>query len=497
MRAAGQATYDLFLRHQAWKVITAASKSSLHGLVDGSDLQKLAEKYMGCSKDEVIGMRERLARQEAMVLSLESYLQEMADEQARLKKQLEDRPDARTQPPQVSEVRSEATVPPREPTTSVGQTSKVKQGDLKTSVQGDLKTERRPPVKTEVTKSVKEETLKQAVSTTYETTDYLADIYDDCLAQMQNVNVATRLRAAAVADLKSFDGRNRSEYRGKSWLSSVRAAFRRDQLTPGEACMQFPELLTDRAKTWYRQLSRETRKSWPDLQKAFELEYCGLAITAQQKYYELRRKSSEEPLDYLYRMNVQAMEAKIDYAQVDTGRFHVQHFINTCEDPDLARQLGGLRLTSEADLRDVLKEYLRQRQRTKTEDDTKPRWTKRQPKEKEAGRSRPVPVHVVQAASNREESTSEDEVASDSDMASGRDSTSGSDPDTEPSQHESAQDAQELVNPFANDCLCKGCGKLHEKGACPLEEIANGLRSWYDPSKHAGLLPPKIEKWLN
>ncbi|KAJ0388631.1 hypothetical protein P43SY_012022 [Pythium insidiosum] len=79
--------------------------------------------------------------------------------------------------------------------------------------------------------------------------------------------------------------------------------------------MQFPELLTDRAKTWYRQLSRETRKSWPDLQKAFELEYCGLAITAQQKYYELRRKSSEEPLDYLYRMNVQAMEAKIDYAQ--------------------------------------------------------------------------------------------------------------------------------------------------------------------------------------
>ncbi|KAJ0389457.1 hypothetical protein ATCC90586_010448 [Pythium insidiosum] len=45
--------------------------------------------------------------------------------------------------------------------------------------------------------------------------------------------------------------------------------------------------------------------------------------------------------------------------------------------------------------------------------------------------------------------------------------------------------------------LCKGCGKLHEKGACPLEEIANGLRAWYDPAKHAGILPPKIEKWLN
>jgi len=56
LRAAGQATYDLFLRHQAWKLITAAAKSSLHGLVDGSDLKKLAEKYMGHSKEDVVEM---------------------------------------------------------------------------------------------------------------------------------------------------------------------------------------------------------------------------------------------------------------------------------------------------------------------------------------------------------------------------------------------------------------------------------------------------------
>ncbi|GLE07156.1 hypothetical protein PINS_up017131 [Pythium insidiosum] len=89
LRAAGQATYDLFLRHQAWKLITAAAKSSLHGLVDGSDLQKLAEKYMGHSKEEVIEMREEVARQKAMILSLEGYLQDMADQQTRLQTSLE------------------------------------------------------------------------------------------------------------------------------------------------------------------------------------------------------------------------------------------------------------------------------------------------------------------------------------------------------------------------------------------------------------------------
>ncbi|KAJ0389501.1 hypothetical protein ATCC90586_010917 [Pythium insidiosum] len=90
LRAAGQATYDLFLRHQAKKVIEAAAKSSIHDLVDGSELQRLAERYMGMSRDEATEMKEKVARQKAMIKSLESYLQDMADEQARLRTALED-----------------------------------------------------------------------------------------------------------------------------------------------------------------------------------------------------------------------------------------------------------------------------------------------------------------------------------------------------------------------------------------------------------------------
>ncbi|KAJ0392842.1 hypothetical protein ATCC90586_011807 [Pythium insidiosum] len=140
-----------------------------------------------------------------------------------------------------------------------------------------------------------------------------------------------------TADLKTLGDGSRNESHDKSWLNFVRAAFHRDQMTPDEACLQFPSLLGDRANIWYRQLDRATRKRWPALQKAFELEYYGVSCTAQQKYYDLLRKASEGLFDVLYRMNVQAMEAKVDCTPVDAGRFHVHHFTNTCGDIGLAQ----------------------------------------------------------------------------------------------------------------------------------------------------------------
>ena len=44
---------------------------------------------------------------------------------------------------------------------------------------------------------------------------------------------------------------------------------------------------------------------------------------------------------------------------------------------------------------------------------------------------------------------------------------------------------------------CKGCGEVHAKGECRLELLYNHLMHWYEPSKHAGLLPPQVEKLLN
>ena len=45
--------------------------------------------------------------------------------------------------------------------------------------------------------------------------------------------------------------------------------------------------------------------------------------------------------------------------------------------------------------------------------------------------------------------------------------------------------------------LCKGCGKQHERGQCELEDAVNALRKWYDPVRHAGMLPTEVEQMLN
>ncbi|EGZ10864.1 hypothetical protein PHYSODRAFT_337636 [Phytophthora sojae] len=45
--------------------------------------------------------------------------------------------------------------------------------------------------------------------------------------------------------------------------------------------------------------------------------------------------------------------------------------------------------------------------------------------------------------------------------------------------------------------VCKACGDVHEAGECPMEEFFNQLRQWFDPNKHAGMLPLTAEKIEN
>ncbi|CAI5716897.1 unnamed protein product [Peronospora effusa] len=51
----------------------------------------------------------------------------------------------------------------------------------------------------------------------------------------------------------------------------------------------------------------------------------------------------------------------------------------------------------------------------------------------------------------------------------------------------------------ADHCLfvCRGCGKVHDVGKCPMEEFYDLIRQWYNPTKHAGQLPEAAEKMLN
>ncbi|EGZ13103.1 hypothetical protein PHYSODRAFT_334907 [Phytophthora sojae] len=165
------------------------------------------------------------------------------------------------------------------------------------------------------------------------------------------------VRISAMSDLKEFSGKDQDEDRARSWISKVKSTFLLDQATDEEKCLTFADLLTGPAKNWYHQLGRSTRNKWSDLLRNFQIQYCGLGVSVAWQYYHSRKRSDESPLEYLYRLNVAALRARLKIKDGDSKarREHVKHFIETLGDPELADQLTLLRLADAEDLEEVLR----------------------------------------------------------------------------------------------------------------------------------------------
>ncbi|OWZ02247.1 LOW QUALITY PROTEIN: hypothetical protein PHMEG_00026225 [Phytophthora megakarya] len=156
-----------------------------------------------------------------------------------------------------------------------------------------------------------------------------------------------RARISAISDLKEFTGKDQDEDRARAWICKVKSAFMRDQASDDEKCLTFADLLAGSAKNWYRQLSRSTRNKWSEL----------LRVSVARQYYHTRRRSDESPLDYLYRLNVAGLRARL---KIKDGNAN-----NTLEDQDLAERLTLLRLTDVDDLEGVLRARDRAKNRQK------------------------------------------------------------------------------------------------------------------------------------
>jgi hypothetical protein len=542
---AGQAIYDLFLRHQMQRKIERASmEAKQERPLSEVETKQIAEEYLGKTfgktKSDLDRIMNESAVKDATIINMEAYLQGLAEKVDLLTAERDAAllAPAKTAPPSVKSVKSK----PDETKEGVKET--------KFSRSRDYFETKSDPVE-------------------YKTTDYLADIYDECMPPPSTVNAAGRLRQSAAAELKRFDGRTRDEFRSRSWLSTVRSAFRRDQLTSGEACLHFPDLLADRAKNWYRQLSRDVRKDWKSLQEQFEEEYCGATVAPLNRYFSMTRKSNEEHIDYLYRLNVQAIEAGLKYDTARGSRDHIKHFIQTCDDVDLARQLSLNLPSSVAGLRTSLLDLQLQETHARR-DESKLKSGKRDAKDDRSARSgsrqKPVNVHAIKLKSPSY--GSDDEFESDrasDDELGGSDDDDGGDVEREQTNDDEAKVSavdevrdlltkifaatrvrevpgkgkpsnaqppkqvtwQKSADPCTHcgshrhrdrDCWrrltcetcgrnghpaehcyqqCRGCGKVHDRGKCHLEEMANNLKSWFKPTEHAGILPPSVEKWLN
>ncbi|GMF49890.1 unnamed protein product [Phytophthora fragariaefolia] len=151
---------------------------------------------------------------------------------------------------------------------------------------------------------------------------------------------ATRIRVSAISDLKEFSGKDRDEDRARSWFSQVKAAFVRDQALDSEKCLVFGDLLKGPARNC-----------------TAGAEYLSRDNTT------MRKRLDESPLEYLYRLIVAGLRAQLSIkdGSTEARREHVDHFIETLDDLDLANQ-RALLIIPDAD---ILKETLRSQERAK------------------------------------------------------------------------------------------------------------------------------------
>ncbi|KAG3073771.1 hypothetical protein PI125_g22182 [Phytophthora idaei] len=128
---------------------------------------------------------------------------------------------------------------------------------------------------------------------------------------------------------------------GSQWTGD-RSAIRVSAILELKSALVFGGLFTGPARNWYRLLSRTTRSDW----KEFQVQICGLGVSVARQYYHARNRADESPLEYLHRLNVAGLRAKlrVKSGPLDVHREHVEHFIGTLDDRDLADQLALLRI---------------------------------------------------------------------------------------------------------------------------------------------------------
>jgi hypothetical protein len=327
----------------------------------------------------------------------------------------------------------------------------------------------------------------------------------------------------------------------------VKSAFVHDQAPDSEKCIMFGDLLTGPARNWYRQLSRTTRSDWKGLFDGFMVQYCGRGVSVARQYYHARKRADESPLEYLHRLNVAGMRAKLPIkdGSPTARREHVEHFIETLDDRDLADQLALLRLADA----ETLEGTLRARQRAMARQGKAAAGSNKFRQKAPPGQST-VPsktaraVRAVQASHGDGESGSESEISGSEDdqpqtkvyLAAAADKMKQEVPrskkwnDDRAQKRTPAKDGrrEEDRPPPCSHCgsmkhsdlgcwkrltcgecgrrghpadhclyVCRACGKIHDAGKCPMEEFYNLIRQWYNPTQHAGMLASNAEEMLN
>ncbi|KAE9007868.1 hypothetical protein PR001_g16856 [Phytophthora rubi] len=293
-------------------------------------------------------------------------------------------------------------------------------------------------------------------------------------------------------------------------------------MSPAEVCLLMNDLITGPARQWYLQLSRDIRSSWNDLSSHFQYQYCRKGVSVARKYYHATKRSDETPLEYLHRLTVAGIRAKLRVkdGNATERQEHVEHFIDTLgsHEQALADQLIMLSIENAEALERILRVRQRSRDRQGKVVYNSSKFRGKTPA--------PTPAKAVNSLRAQGEQD-HDEYAMVSQVEEERreeptrvsamtPSNRGDEKSTQPHQRPPCSHCG-LTLHKSEDCwtiltcshcngrhpsdrclkLCKACGEMHEAGACRFEEFFNVMRQWYVPQRHAGMLPPDAENMLN
>ncbi|OWY99562.1 LOW QUALITY PROTEIN: hypothetical protein PHMEG_00029415 [Phytophthora megakarya] len=349
-----------------------------------------------------------------------------------------------------------------------------------------------------------------------------------------DVDFPPRHKVPLLLDPQEFTGKDQDEDRARAWISKIMAALMRDQASDDEKCLTFADLLAGPAKNWYHQLS---------------------PLAANEvNYYEVSRSSTADLeyrtiLPYATQIRCVAItyivaglraRLKIKDGNAKERREHVDHYIETLEDQDLAERLTLLRLTDADDLEEVLRARDRAKNRQKKAAFESSKYRQKPTNSTPSAPAKQVGAIRIQANDSGSDSVSDGSGGSDFDVDSHRKIFLAASKDVTPKvEKESAnldprlpdrdhgyQDHNLKIhgNGFNRD-RCSHCGsrkhsdlvaggvlrarsvakedtaritvssELHDWGKCPMEEFYNQI--WFNLTKHMSMLPEAAEKMLN
>ena len=95
--------------------------------------------------------------------------------------------------------------------------------------------------------------------------------------------------------------------------------------------------------------------------ESFLVQYGGYVMSFGKQYYHAKKQSEEMLLEYQYRLNISAIRERIRARDGlrDVRREHVEDFIGTLDDRDLAKQLTLLGLEDADSMEEALRVYKR------------------------------------------------------------------------------------------------------------------------------------------